>query len=142
MKKTRAIVVIFLFGLIYFSKAQSSLTWQPVLNNYDGTNMNEGVEANCALITCGADDYLIIKLTNNNNIKLKATWSHWVQTQTGESKYGDGKQQSLVLEPKTEAVGSCASNVAQLKIKLRDFGITKDQFNYYIAKNFHLISAE
>jgi len=121
--------------------AQTNSNWQPVLNNYDGTNLNEGVEANCSLAKCGADDVVIIKLTNNNSVKLKATWSHLIQNKEGQSFTGNNNQISLLLQPNSENIGAC-NNMTQLIVKLSDFGVTKDQFEYYIAKNFHLISAE
>lgn len=138
MKNLSTIFIAVFLLLLSFAKAQSTQNWQPVLNNYDGTNLNEGVEATCLLSQCNNNDVLIFKLVNSTNKKFKATWYLTIQTKDGNKHTGNNAQYTLILKPNSDNVGDCSGSVKELIIKLSDYGVTKDNYEYLMANGFNL----
>jgi hypothetical protein len=142
--KTRALIffsaMIFCFGVTAIAqnnKTTNDNTWMPVLISNDGTNGNNGVEANYKLGKCNSFDVILLKLTNTNDYSVKAEWTNLVQTNDGRDLFGTGVS-FINLPPKSETAGDCSGSTTQLVIKLNDYGIYPVGFKAIIGSNFQV----
>lgn len=136
--KLRAIFLLATFAFIVnLTKAQNSTNqWTPVLVSMDGTNTYNGVELNYQLTKCGADDVVLLKITNTNPYAVKAHWINVIKTKDGKELYGNSKLASVTLSANSESTGGCKSKPTELKIKLSDFGTTSSNFETIVGSSF------
>jgi hypothetical protein len=131
--------MMFCFGVTanaQTNKAANDNSWMPVLISNDGTNGNNGIEANYKLAKCNSFDVILLKLTNTNEYSVKAEWTNLVQTNDGRDLFGTGIS-SINLPPKSETAGDCSGNTV-LVIKLNDYGIYPVGFKAIIGSNFQV----
>lgn len=139
--KIKNLLISFVLLATVSIRAQESKSWTPVLISFDGTNGFNGVEAWSRLSTCNNSPVVLIKLVNNNEYSVKATWINLIQTNDNRDLYAPG-QVSINLPPKSEKAGTCGDVSAELIIKLSDIGIMSDNFKALTGSNFDAVKRD
>lgn len=120
------------------SKAQQNNSWLPALNNVDGTNVFDGVEAFYSFESCGNESYIVIKFINNNNFSVKAIWNHEFVLIDSQSSIIEKDKSELQIAPASSISGSCNEDLKNLKVKLSDYNINKKNLKTFVANSFEL----
>ncbi len=119
-----------------FSQAQTN-TWQPAqVNVVDGTNSYGSIEVWYSLSGCSGTPTVLLKLVNDNSYPVKVWWKNAVITNDKKSHAGPGEKITLVLKPKSETIGSCNGSIAELQLKLSDFGTDPKNFLRFYTADF------
>ena len=124
--------------LACFSKAQSNGNWQP-LSFISGTNSINGVEAYSQATTCNGTEMVLLKFINHNYFAVRAGWKDMAVTKDNQHLSANTAQDSVSIGANSEVAGTCAGNMTQLALKLSDFGIDMNKFNYLIAIDFSFV---
>jgi uncharacterized protein YpmB len=115
----------------------SNMQWTPVLTNVDGTNTYKGVEMYYSISTCGTNEVIFLKLVNTNAQTVKAQWINDVISNDTKEHYGQTKLVSVTLKPNSEVIGSCSSNIKELTVKLKDYGVDAKDVNTIVGSSFY-----
>lgn len=138
MKHHFITIIIFVCLLGFQSKAQQNNSWLPALNNVDGTNVFDGVEAFYSFESCGNESYIVIKFINNNNFSVKAIWNHEFVLIDSQSSIIEKDKSELQIAPASSISGSCNEDLKNLKVKLSDYNINKKNLKTFVANSFEL----
>jgi uncharacterized protein YpmB len=144
MKMRTLILAAALMMMFGMAKAQNQPTnkagksqWIPVLTNVDGTNTYKGVEMYYSISSCGASEVIFLKLVNTNSQTVKAQWINDVISNDTKEHYGQTKLVSVTLKPNSEVIGSCSSNIKELTVKLKDYGVEAKDVNTIVGSSFY-----
>lgn len=138
MKHHFITIIIFVCLLGFQSKAQQNNSWLPALNNVDGTNVFDGVEAFYSFESCGNESYIVIKFINNNSFSVKAIWNHEFVLIDSQSSIIEKDKSELQIAPASSISGSCNEDLKNLKVKLSDYNINKKNLKTFVANSFEL----
>jgi hypothetical protein len=131
----------FLFLLCFqVGRAQQAGEWTPCSENpIDGTFGINGVRAYYQLSACNNVETIFIKIENLNNYPVKVGWRDLVFTNDDKQLSLGSKQDSVVVAPKGESVGTCGGKYLQLAVNLSDFGTDKLNFMTFRVTNFDFV---
>jgi hypothetical protein len=128
-------IILLSSGLIRAQDAK----WMPVLNNYDGTNTNEGIEANYKMSTCNGEAVLLLKFNNTTSKSFKVSWVYFLESNDYQKHYGTVKTSSVVMKANAVVTADCAGAAPDLKVRLSDFGLTPEAFRAVACSNFNIV---
>jgi hypothetical protein len=108
-------------------------TWQNAILRADGSNIVGGVEAYCMKGTCNSDDFVWIKLVNNNNFQIGVQWvdaiyvnNTWNHQQTQITK-------TIYIPANSAIEGNCTSD-PKLRVLINTITNSTDPNKHYTVE--------
>lgn len=114
--------------------------WKGAYLDVAGMNVIDGVVLFSLLKKCGAEDFVLLQMINNNDYDVRVFWRDAVYTK--ERKLIDGEtlsdsdEKSIIIKANSEVIGDCSKEHPQLIFNSKDFIDNPDNFNRYAPSSF------
>jgi hypothetical protein len=127
--KRKILILTVLATITLCSYAQN---WTNANLRADGQYILNGVEALYEKVTCGNDEYVLVKFINNNSTKVKLEWIDAVYENGGWTYDKNNTVKTIELQANQEIEGKCnEQNI--LKIKVSSIIDSPEKFEHYMV---------
>lgn len=116
--------------------------WKGAYLDAAGMNIKDGVVLFSLLKKCGAEDFILLQMINNNDYDVRVFWKDAVYTK--ERKLIDGEtlsdsdEKSIIIKANSEVIGDCSKEHPQLIFNSKNFIDDPDNFNRYAPSSFEV----
>lgn len=126
-----------LITLTFISISAFSQNWTNANLRADGQYILGGVEALYEKVTCGNDEYVLVKFINHNSTKVSVEWIDAVYENGGWTYEKNNTLKTLILQPNQEIEGKC-NEQSVLKIKISSIIDSPEKFEHYMVSGLNV----
>lgn len=126
-----------LITLTFISISAFSQNWTNANLRADGQYILGGVEALYEKVTCGNDEYVLVKFINHTSTKVSVEWIDAVYENGGWTYEKNNTLKTLILQPNQEIEGKC-NEQSVLKIKISSIIDSPEKFEHYMVSGLNV----
>ena len=126
-----------LIMLTFISISVFSQNWTNANLRADGQYVLGGVEALYEKVTCGNEEYVLVKFINHNSTKVSVEWIDAVYENGGWTYEKNNTLKTLILQPNQEIEGKC-NEQGVLKIKISSIIDSPEKFEHYMVSGLNV----
>ncbi len=129
--------IFFAAFMVLFSLYGYSQNWTNANLRADGQYILNGVEALYEKVTCGNDEYVLVKFINNNATKVKLEWIDAVYENGGWTYDKNNTIKTTEIQANHEIEGKC-NEQSILKIKVSSIIDSPEKFEHYMVSGLNV----